>query len=517
MTSFPITEISAYLMTDTSYILFSLLALFQMWTFLKSENHRVAPLVLSAVFTSMAMATRYIGIALILTGVILILMGRNFAVNYRIKCAVLYGSISMSLLGIWIVRNWLSVNALRRFDATYESQLLEYIGNYSRIFVSFILALNLGFDWLIYLSFIIICLVIWRRKLPHLYSPIRDSLLTNKERKEYVSTFAIYVLYSLIYIAILVAVSYRIDPADRINSRFLIPIYVPVIIIALVLLDLLLKGPARKDLSVLNLIIICLISTGILSSISLSIRWNIDETAQSLELNAKSALFEYHGYSEDMDILIYLRDNPLDGPVYSNGPHLLYWLTDVPLGGNIAEDTENAFCLTWIRRLARSTEPSYIAYFTIEKERLDFMGPFTACNIQELESNSYIQGYLERIVEKSEGIVYRVTAPTGPRPDFDITMDANILRYTKKPCNPADLEPSYFFLHVTPIDKNTLPSHRSQSEFDNLDFDFEDHGIMLNEECRITVELPHYDISHIRTGQFAKEEGELWEAVLSIR
>ena len=516
MTSFPMTEISAYLMTDTSYVLFSLLALFQMWTFLKSENHRAVPLVLSAVFTSMAMATRYIGISLILTGVILILMGRSFAVNYRIKCAALYGSISMTLLGIWIVRNWLSVETLRRFDANYESQLLEYIESYGRIFVSFTLALYLGFDWLIYLSFIIICLVIWRRKFPQSIHQL-GSFSTPKQRKEYFTLFALYGLYSMIYIAILVAASSRIDHADRLNSRFLTPIYVPVIIITLVLLNLLLKGLARKNLSIPNLITICLISTGILSSVSLSIRWNIDETAQALKLNAKSALFEHHGYSEDMDILTYFRDNPLDGPVYSNGLHLLYWLTDVSLGGNIAEDTENAFCLTWIRRLARSTEPSYIAYFTIEKERLDFMGPFTACNIQELESNSYIQGYLERIVEKSEGIVYRVTAPPGPRPDFDITMDANILTYTKKPCDPADLEPSYFFLHITPVDKNALPNHRSQSGFDNLDFNFEDHGIMLNEECRITVELPHYDISHIRTGQFAKEEGELWEAALSVR
>ena len=240
-------------------------------------------------------------------------------------------------------------------------------------------------------------------------------------------------------------------------------------------------------------------------------------TTRALRPNARPILFEDHGYSYDMDLLEYLRDNPLDGPVYSNGLHLLYWLTDIPLGGIVAEDRGNASCSTWVRSLTRSTDPSYITYFIIGRERIDFIdGQFNSCNIQELESNPNIQNYLERMVEKFEGIVYRVTSPPGPRPDYEVTIDTKVLTYIKEPCDPADIEP-YFFLHVTPVDKNALSSHRSQSTFDNLDFHFEDHGIMLNGECRITVELPHYDISHIRTGQYTNEKGELWSAQLSVR
>ena len=514
MTSYGMTEFSSHLMTETSYILFSLLALVQMWTFLESDNHRVAPLVLSAVFTSLAMATRYIGISLIITGVILILSEKKFVLRYRLKYIMLYSSIPITLFGIWLTRNWLLVETLTRDDTKFESQLLDYIKAYSDIFVSHTLMLHLGFDWLIYLSVTLIILVIWKEKGKHKY---QSESFEAQRRQGYATLFALYGLYTLIYVATLVAVSYRIDHADMLDPRFLTPIYVPIIIIVLVLLDLLLKV-ALKNSDAIPWITICILLTGILSSINLSIRRNIDYTTRNLQLNAKPYLFESYGYSYNMDILIYLRNNPLDGPIYSNGLHILYWLTDVPLGGIIIDDRGSASCLTWVRSLTRSSDPSYITYFTSGIERIDFVEEqFNACNIPELESDPNIQNYMKRIVEKYDGIVYRVTAPPGPRPDFEVTMNANILTYTKNPCSPADFETSYFFLHVIPVDKNTLPSHRSQSGFDNLDFNFEDHGVILNEECRITVELPRYDISHIRTGQYTNEKGEIWEAELWIR
>lgn len=520
MTSFIMNDISSYLMSDTCYILFSLLALVQMWTFLTVEDRRGASLVLSAVFASLATATRYIGIAIILTGIIIILTRRNFTLYHRLKWVVIYGSISITLFGIWITKNQLFIGTITGYDDRryYGSSLLEYIEYYSNIFVSRILALHLGLDWLLYLSFVFLCLVIWRKKLRR---NAGQAHYLESQNSQYITPLILFGSFSLIYVAMLLAMSPRLDYADALPYRYLAPIYVPVIIMALILLDMLLKdlakGPARKINAVLSLIIICIISTGILTSIDLSTRWNIDMTARALGPNARPILFEDYGYSYDMDLLVYLRDNPPDGPVYSNGLHLLYWLTDIPLGGIVAEDRGNASCLTWVRSLTRSTDPSYIAYFIIGRERIDFIdGQFNACNIQELESNPNIQNYLERMVEKFEGIVYRVTSPPGPRPDYEVTIDAKVLTYIKEPCDPADIEP-YFFLHVTPVDKNALSSHRSLSTFDNLDFHFEDHGIMLNGECRITVELPHYDISHIRTGQYTSEKGELWSAQLSVR
>lgn len=71
-----------------------------------------------------------------------------------------------------------------------------------------------------------------------------------------------------------------------------------------------------------------------------------------------------------------------------------------------------------------------------------------------------------------------------------------------------------FFLHVTPRDVNDLPDDRKQHGFDNLDFDFSSFGIVTDGKCIAVRDLPQYDIQHIATGQFGKEE-RVWSAEFS--
>ena len=244
MTSFIMNDISSYLMSDTCYILFSLLALVQMWTFLTVEDRRGVSLVLSAVFASLATATRYIGIAVILTGIIIILTRRNFTLYHRLKWVVIYGSISITLFGIWITKNQLFIGTITGYDDRryYGSSLLEYIEYYSNIFVSRILALHLGLDWLLYLSFVLLCLVIWRKKLRR---NAGQAHYLESQNSQYITPLILFGSFSLIYVAMLLATSPRLDYADALPYRYLAPIYVPVIIMALILLDMLLKDLAK--------------------------------------------------------------------------------------------------------------------------------------------------------------------------------------------------------------------------------------------------------------------------------
>ncbi len=518
MTSLSVSRIAAYLMTEILYIVLMLLALIQMRIFLKSEEDspRFA-LALSAGFTALAIITRYAGIAVLLTGIIMILVGRNFKIRHKLKYAAFYSSISLFPFGVWMIRNQLTMGTFWGRSTNYQSSLLDYIESFGNLFISDILVLRPGSDWFIYLICTVVCLIIWgtiqkRTELNQTQVPSDSS--------KYGLHLSLFGLFALISIWVLLFSASSIGDADSFSERLLIPIYVPVIIVALVLLDLLLRRLARKW-TASGLVLVCLISTGILGSISLSLRLNIDVTAQALESNAKPEIFETYGYSHDMEILEYLRNNPVEGQAYSNANHLLFWFTDASLGGYINSDNGHGSCLSWVRRLARLPEPSYIVYFTIPyRPELYSKGwfniSFNFCDIQELESNPSMQNYLERIAETPEGIVYQVTAPLGPQPDFNVQINADTLIYTKEQCTSADTEPN-FFLHIVPVDMNTLPSHRLQSEFDNLDFGFDDYGKIFNGKCTITVELPHYNISKIRTGQFTDSEGELWETELSTR
>ena len=96
------------------------------------------------------------------------------------------------------------------------------------------------------------------------------------------------------------------------------------------------------------------------------------------------------------------------------------------------------------------------------------------------------------------------------RSTFNIYLVENTLTYTKQPCAPADIE-ARFFLHITPASKGDLPDDRKQYEFDNLDFDFGNSGVMFDGKCITTVPLPEYDINHIRTGQYTPDEGQIWK------
>ena len=96
--------------------------------------------------------------------------------------------------------------------------------------------------------------------------------------------------------------------------------------------------------------------------------------------------------------------------------------------------------------------------------------------------------------------------------NFNIHLIDGVLIYSKQPCTADETKPP-FFLHITPADKSDLPDHRQDHYFDNLDFRFETHGNIDEDKCVAIIELPDYDITSIRTGQWIREESKrLWTA-----
>lgn len=89
------------------------------------------------------------------------------------------------------------------------------------------------------------------------------------------------------------------------------------------------------------------------------------------------------------------------------------------------------------------------------------------------------------------------------------------LVFTQVPC--ATLGASErFFVHVYPYSTDALPAWRRQFDFDNLDFDFPQRGLLLpvgaaeegrkkggkGGRCVAVVELPGYPMRYLRVGQF---------------
>ena len=101
------------------------------------------------------------------------------------------------------------------------------------------------------------------------------------------------------------------------------------------------------------------------------------------------------------------------------------------------------------------------------------------------------------------------------RSNFDVYIDDDQLIYVKESCNADDRDTS-FFLHVFPADENHLPDSRQEFGFDNLDFELTHKGGMYDGGCFVAVGLPEYEIDYIRTGQWVRGEGNVWEASIDF-
>ena len=101
------------------------------------------------------------------------------------------------------------------------------------------------------------------------------------------------------------------------------------------------------------------------------------------------------------------------------------------------------------------------------------------------------------------------------RSNFDVYIDDDRLIYVKDPCSIDDRDLP-FFLHVFPSNENDLPDGRQESGFDNLDFELTRKGGESDGLCSAAVDLPKYIIASIRTGQWVRGEGNIWEASIEF-
>ncbi len=97
---------------------------------------------------------------------------------------------------------------------------------------------------------------------------------------------------------------------------------------------------------------------------------------------------------------------------------------------------------------------------------------------------------------------------------FSVYRDGRALTYLRDGCSADDAAAS-FFLHIDPVDPDDLPAPRREYGFDNLDFAFATHGVIVDGNCVAVAHLPDYPIARIRTGQY-DGTGAIWETEFAI-
>ena len=555
MAACPLTRWMSYFLTEPLFVLFTLLALMQLASFLNRRTD-YPPLLWAAVFTALAAVTRYPGVALISTGVLLLLP------LARLKHTVVFGAISSLPLLAVLVHNWTIAGPAGGYDPFWENDLtvngrrgsgqslVAGLSQTAEVFSTWVVPPNAP-AWAAYLLWLVVGLVLLAGVAVVLRAGRGLAGMTTKGTgaKAKKGSFGLgpalpFGGFALVYIAFMAAVV-PFTVKQGMDSRYLLPVYVPLLVAAVLLLDRLLSIEATGRMAALRYGLASLVLLGGLAHIGFSTHRNLTITAR-----AWAAGYEGGSYNaarwQHSETLKYIRD--IDGRIYSNYIELA-WFADrtAALGKYQEYPVGRAWRIVAgkspFSRLAqegmRWTEEGTDAYIV-------WFWDFAARDVFDYDDLDIrcLPG-VEVVAELADGVVFRATAapPAEPfdadqhrarkqryveeliqqaqagervvRADWDVYRTGRKLAYLKKPCAAADTQ-AKLILHVTPADPADLPAYRQWYGYDSRGFYFHQRGVQLADQCIATVLLPDYAIDRIRVGQWISGEARpLWEAEFS--
>ena len=554
MTSHALNSVASFLVSESLFILLSLLALTRLESFLNRRSGRSA-LALSVVFAALAALTRYMGVTVICAGTLAILMRRGTPAYARLKLAAAYGAIASIPLAVFLARNWAvrgTLTGRRDFLATGQS-LSDSLGQISTVLGKGVL---LGF--------------------PAAVSDDLRNLLGAAAGLAVLGAAAIFIalhakaaakrpfgvrpdlpfgLFALVYLVTLLA-AVPLTVSQGIGHRYLAPAYAPLVFVAAIAVDGFLRREAPEGgrpirWSLVGRTLGLLVLSGWLAHVGLTARGGLQLTARALESGYIGDSFNT-AYWDDSEMLEHVRARHAGDRIYTNSPNPFRWRAGVPahrvkwVAMRRDPATGVRSCSSWLRK-------------ALSRSRRQSSGPERGKG-QERQGETYIAWLnkggsgrgegnakrcrfllerrlpsLELAADLADGVMFRVNQaaaesaePYRPvyesivrgepvaaaRSGFDVYMDGLGLTYVKAPCAPADVE-APFFLEIAPADEGDLPPERRRYGFDRRTFGFyPSSGVMFDGICMVAVPLPGYAIDRIRTGQLIPGEGRSWEAEL---
>ena len=242
--SYPLARVSSYAMTETLFILITLLALVQIESFLSGRgggrgNNQYFLLAIG--LSALAPLLRWLGVTVIFTGVLMILTSRRFLVRARLKSAAIYGAMSLLPVGLWVTRNWIISETLtgsRRGSATNQTlwDSLSQVGG----LIHWYTFVRKGPGWLVVMLWVAgalimlqaITFLITKRNLITVFRDMwRGKINSSKARPVFP-----FVAFTVIYFVVLM-VAVRYLTSQGIDTRYLSPVYVPLVVATTVWLD----------------------------------------------------------------------------------------------------------------------------------------------------------------------------------------------------------------------------------------------------------------------------------------
>lgn len=321
--SVPMAELSSWALSGPAFILLATLALIRTDDFLTRGKTR--SLVLAAVFAALACQTRYIGVAVTVMVGLLILSQRGAPLLRRAGRTVVFSLIAAAPMGLWLLRNYLLTGTVAGDRLPSGYSLPALLGE---------MAGRLWREGLLYLD------PPWVRglSLAALAAAALAAVgyVSAGGRRTPSDWRPCYVFggFALVYLAMLVSIMMRVDVV-AVQSRFLVPLYVPFLVAAVVALDRLLacerEGRLPGSLGRLPWPGTVRARAGGTPSVPASILtlalslWLVGQVVANVRAIARANAHDLsRGYGAQpwavSETLRYIRENHIRGEVHSNEP-----------------------------------------------------------------------------------------------------------------------------------------------------------------------------------------------------
>ncbi len=357
LVSIPLIAVSFMAWSEPPFIFFIASCLFALSIYLEKKN--VKSLSLLSLSVALACLTRYIGVVLVLTGLISLLIIQHNSLKTKLLHAFTFVIVSILPISIWIRRNYilsktlfgprspslysLSDDIRYTFDTILRWYLPSRITDSRQILM--LLALIVGF--------LIGVFFIWAKK------PI--TALLKKTRP-----FTSFILLLILGYIMLLIISSNTTNYDRIGDRLLSPIVVPTTLLLFLVIEILSKLiKERFPTKPVELLIMASIALWLVYPVSAAVLDVVNQFDNGSGYNAKSW--------KNSQTIQYIRENSLPNcTVYSNGVDVTYLLLDINVksipskssGAKTIADLsslkntfpqENKACIIWFNQITWRT------------------------------------------------------------------------------------------------------------------------------------------------------------------
>ena len=520
MLSVPINRQGYLAVSEPVFLLFMMLALVQAERFL--DDGRRAALVWAGVFTALACLTRYIGVAIIMT-VVLLLLVNSGRLTEKAKNVTLYAVIPVAALSAWMVRNLLITGFWDGGRPASDKTLGQNLSATAEVLASWLLP-GAWPDWNPLFATLLALLA--------LTPAVGAGILAVRYYREHGRLSGVLTApaaFMLIYIALLV-VSGSITLLAKLDYRLLAPVYAPLIFTVAGMAAWWLRrnaaGPAsggvgreghgwRRGMPQMQTALRMAPIIGLFLWLAYPLAVNAVDTYRAI--NHGTGRYSYARWV-DSDLLKYMEHNlaGLDyGRLYSNSEQLPYFYAGIP--AVLLPFDRNDLYRIYQSRAA--TDGIYVAWFVDELYHQSYRRGYGKDELVEslpaaqvvFESGHGTLFYVgpENIRRYFHDAISEIGAPAASAL-YNVYLGDNRLLYIKEPCAAVDTA-ALFYLHIVPERIDDLPRDRQGYGFDNRDFAFDRFGLRSDDACLISVPLPEWDFTDIRTGQYT-DAGRLWES-----